>query len=197
MTGNASSLQGNHPLASRLASHVSANQGGEGAVHGAAYRSSMRAIAGAVMIVSSRNGNISSGTTVTAAISLSDSPPLIGIALNKQASVHDLVQGSGLLSINVLSQHHRCIAEVFAGRGGIKGERRFECGSWSANALGLRILDDAASVLIGRVVSAIDCSTHTLFVLAVTDCSTGGAVRPLLYHDGQFGSLSISMPEQS
>lgn len=158
----------------------------------AAYRSSMRAVVSGVMIVSSRHRDDSSGMTATAVVSLSDNPPLVGIAINKQASVHDLVKGSGLLSINVLSQQHADIAQIFAGSCNVHGKLRFEFGRWRTHAIGLKILDDAASVLIGNVVNAIDCATHTFFVANIVECFVRERSAPLLYHDGQFGCLGAS-----
>jgi flavin reductase len=155
----------------------------------AAYRSSMRAVVSGVMIISGRDHDDSSGMTATAVVSLSDDPPLIGIAINKQASVHDLIKGSGLLGINVLSQQHANIARIFADRCNVHGAHRFESGTWRTHAVGLKILDDAASVLIGSVVDVIDCATHSFFVANVVDCSVREGSRPLLYHDGQFGCI--------
>jgi flavin reductase (DIM6/NTAB) family NADH-FMN oxidoreductase RutF len=89
------------------------------------FRNSMRHWATGVTIVSSVHAGVTHGMTVSSFTSVSISPPLVLVSLQKEARTHDLIKGSGSYGVTILSAHHQPISNLFAGKE-IEGANRFD-----------------------------------------------------------------------
>lgn len=83
------------------------------------------------------------GFTATAVMSLSDDPrsPVVGVGSANGS--HDLICDSGWFCINVLADHQLTLADVVAGRRGLRGRERFAEGQWEFSLQGPPLLPDA------------------------------------------------------
>lgn len=162
---------------------------GEAGMDAEGYRALMRHQAGAVTVIATGAGSTRAGLTATAVASLSDHPPTILACVQLTAGAHDLIVTSGVFSVNVLSARQQAIAEVFAGRHGLKGAARFAHGSWTTLATGAPVLADALAVLDCRLVERHDFTTHSIFIGRVLAGRFDDAAEPLLYFRNDFWDL--------
>lgn len=155
------------------------------------FRSAMRHFAGNVSVITVGTPGNRSGLVATSAVSLSVDPPLIIVCINRDSSSWPLFARFGHFAVNALTASHQEIADRFAGRGGHRGEARFELGQWLQGQTGAPLLDDAAVALDCRLEECIDRATHSILIgrvmqVRVRDEDAGGLVywrgtyRPLL-----------------
>ncbi len=158
-------------------------------VDGASFKAAMRCLPGAVSIVTAGSEGARRGLTVTAVCSLSAEPPCLIACINRSAEAHPVIQETGRFAINILNEKHADLAELFAGRGGIKGAIRFDSGRWSSVETEAPVLADAAAWFDCMVDRAISAATHTIFIGLVARSSFSPAANPLLYLGGAFGVM--------
>jgi flavin reductase (DIM6/NTAB) family NADH-FMN oxidoreductase RutF len=117
------------------------------------------------------------GLTVASFVSLALEPPIVGVAIAKQAALHSLLREAGGFSVSLLAADQEALAQHFS-RGvppiamwtGIELEPDDDGAPLVAGALGwLRCL------LRGE----LDAGTHTFFTGEVTE-ARGGAAGPAL-----------------
>ncbi|MCW2309042.1 flavin reductase family protein [Rhodobium gokarnense] len=148
------------------------------------FRDAMAASAASVGVVAATLGDERQGRTVTAALSLSLTPPTILVSIDARSTFADFVTESGGFSYSVLSEDQGIIGQAFASR--IDQERRFELGAWQQWPSGQQKLVDAVTALDCEVIAAIATVSHILFIGAVIGAETCGDRRPLLWHDRQY-----------
>ena len=90
------------------------------------YRAIMRQQAGAVALICTGQPGARYGLTATAVCSVTDDPPTLLACVNKGASAHDHIAASEEFSVNLLSDKHQEIAQVFAGMTDLKGDARLQ-----------------------------------------------------------------------
>lgn len=156
-----------------------------------ALRRAMRRVASSVAIVTTRNGGVDHGMTVTAHSSVSLDPPIVLVVINAQASLHEpLTTGDGFC-LNILDAGQQDVAEAFAQKGA--GQNRFATGRWmrplvhNAPAPALA-LEGAQAWVQCSVASIITAGTHSIITGKVNGAWSASSGAPLLYLDGAFGA---------
>ncbi|RYY93418.1 MAG: hypothetical protein EOO24_26860, partial [Comamonadaceae bacterium] len=81
-----------------------------------AFRDAMAQVGAAVHVVTTDGPAGRAGFTASAVCSLSDTPPMVLVCLNRQASVHDAFDRNGVLCVNTLAAGHESLAMLFGGR---------------------------------------------------------------------------------
>ncbi len=153
-----------------------------------ALRIALRNWATGVTIVSATDGAASHGMTVSTFTSISLTPPLILVSLEKVARTHDLVQRSGAFGVSILSQEQQEISDRFAGRH-TEDLDRFA-------GLAVRTLVTGAPLLAENL-SCFDCSvtssqaigTHTVFFGEVLALEVNANAKPLIYFQQAYRML--------
>lgn len=147
----------------------------------------MRACCGrfatSVTVVTTRSPDGDHGMTVSAFMSVSLDPPLIGIAMDRRAKTLAKVQNSKRFAVNILSQDMSRHALHFAGRTDGTLTDLF------SERHGMPVLRDAAAFLVADVTQQVDAGDHALLIGKVQHLSHDPAAAPLLHHAGQFGRL--------
>jgi flavin reductase len=115
--------------------------------------------------------------------SVSASPPLLLVCVNRDSVPHDAIRGNGRFAINVLGAGQQAIADRFAGRG--ENAYVFEATSWDS-CKSLPRLRDAAAWFDCRLSSAMSFGTHSVFVGEVLETRAGDQM-PLLYTNRRYG----------
>lgn len=156
------------------------------------YRQIMRHQAGAVAIIAVGRAGERTGLTATAVCSLSDSPPMLLVCVNRTASAHDPIANTGAFSVNLLASTQQDVAGCFSGRTGLKGEARFHDPDWTTLATGAPILSSALASLDCKLVDRHEFATHTVFIGAIADGRVNTEAAPLLYFRGDFWDLGRS-----
>jgi flavin reductase (NADH) len=83
-------------------------------VDGAALRELMRRVPSAVSVVTVDAGSQRLGLTVETLVALSLEPPLVGIAVSRQAAMHELLREAGAFGVSILREEQDGHAEHFA-----------------------------------------------------------------------------------
>jgi flavin reductase (DIM6/NTAB) family NADH-FMN oxidoreductase RutF len=154
-----------------------------------AFRSGMRALAGAVTVLATVQEGRRWGLTATAVCSLSAEPPRLLACVNQRGASFAALQASRAFAVNVLADDQFAIAERFAGRDANAGDR-FSSGAWHEGVLGLPVIAGAVGAFECRVAEIIDAGTHAILIGDVVAVRTSDDARPLLYCDGRFASLA-------
>jgi flavin reductase (DIM6/NTAB) family NADH-FMN oxidoreductase RutF len=157
-----------------------------GPIPTAAFREALAHFASGVTIVAARRASGLVGFTATGFTSVSLTPPLILVCVNKTASAYDGVVGSDLFSVSVLGEDQRWIAERFA----TTGIDRFD---------GVPVLEGpvASAPLIEGALAHLECrpharpdaGDHTLLIGEVLGASVVLG-RPLLHFARRFGAFA-------
>ena len=152
------------------------------------FKAGMRALAGAVNIITSSQAGHRYGMTATAVCSASAEPPTVLICVNKLATTHSAVSKSKVFAVNVLRADDWALSTAFSGAQ--SGESRFKSRDWTRLSTGSPVLIDALVSFDCRVVKSLVHGTHTVFLGQVEQVLMGKKGRPLLYAEGQYAKLA-------
>ena len=128
------------------------------------------------------------GLTVATLVSLSLEPPLVGVAVARQAALHELLREARAFAVSVLAADQHWLADHFA-----RGVPPI--GMWRGIAatdgeLGAPLLDGALGWLECRLETELAVGTHTFFVGAVVRAVEGESGEPLVRFGGAFRPAS-------
>ena len=152
------------------------------------FKAGMRALAGAVNIITSMNAGHRYGMTATAVCSATADPPTVLACINKLATTHGAVTKSKAFCVNVLRSDDWELSTAFSGAQ--SGEARFKSRDWTRLATGSPVLIDALVCFDCRVVKSLSHGTHTIFLGEVEQVLLGKNGKPLLYSEGQYAKLA-------
>ena len=116
--------------------------------------------------------------TASSFSSVSLTPPLVSICLDRKLYSHGLISASGVFGISVLAKDQAEVARRFAGMVP-DVEDRFAGESWSTAETGVPLLDSALGWLDCRVVHEHEGGDHTIFVGEVLAGHTARKSAPL------------------
>jgi flavin reductase (DIM6/NTAB) family NADH-FMN oxidoreductase RutF len=122
------------------------------------------------------------GLTVGTAVSLSLEPPLVGVAVARQAAMHELLRRAGVFALSLLAGDQDAVAQHFAR--GVPPVAHWHGIEWHDGASGAPLLDGALGWVEARVESELAAGDHTFFVGAVETVERGRD-GPALVHVGQ------------
>jgi flavin reductase (DIM6/NTAB) family NADH-FMN oxidoreductase RutF len=125
------------------------------------------------------------GLTVASLVSLSLEPPLVGVAIRREAALHELLRRAGEFGISVLAEGQDRLAQHFAR--GVPPIALWQ-GIGVREGDGPPLLEDALAWLRCGVRDERETGDHTLFVGEVMEASTGSAERALVYLDRRYVS---------
>jgi flavin reductase (DIM6/NTAB) family NADH-FMN oxidoreductase RutF len=122
------------------------------------------------------------GLTVGSVVSLSLEPPLVGVSVNRQAAMHELLRDAGVFALSLLAGDQEAVAQHFAR--GVPPFAHWHGIPLREGTLGAPLLEDALGWLECRTRAEHDAGDHTLFVGEVVTAQSG-TPRPALVHVGQ------------
>lgn len=124
------------------------------------------------------------GLTVGSLISLSLEPPLVGVAVSRQAALHELLRSAGAFAVSLLAADQAAAAQHFAR--GVPPIALWHGIASRAGSLGAPLLDDALGWLECRLADEHATGDHTFFVGEVVSLERGRIAPPLLYLDQRY-----------
>jgi flavin reductase (DIM6/NTAB) family NADH-FMN oxidoreductase RutF len=145
-------------------------------------RQAMRRWATGVTVVTSRQGEVCHGMTVSSFTSVSLSPPLVLVSLQSGTRTHELVSRSGVFGITLLSQGQEEISDRFAGRIA-ETEDRFLGLKTFTLATGVPFLDGGLANFDCEVLAANSVGDHAVFLGNVLSVRINQVSSPLIYYD--------------
>ena len=126
-----------------------------------------------LFVLTARQDGKDNGCIINTAGQLTDTPMQIQIAVNKNNLTHDMILNTGVFNVSVLSQD--AVFWVFQHYGFQSGRDvdKFAQIPEARTENGLRYVEGCTNAVIsGKVIQAVDCGTHTLFIAEVTEAKT-------------------------
>jgi flavin reductase (DIM6/NTAB) family NADH-FMN oxidoreductase RutF len=124
------------------------------------------------------------GLTVNAFCSLSLSPPLVLIAIDRICSLLETFEKSGHFAINFLSKSQRDLSIRFSEL----PEGRFSGVSWQPGAEGAPLLDASIGAIECRTTQIIDAGDHRALIGEVVAANVGEG-EPLIFFRSSYQAL--------
>ncbi len=146
----------------------------------------LRRLPGPVSLVTSCDENREpAGMVASAVIPVSMEPPSMLVSVNRDASMHAIITGSGIFCINLLSIEQRGFVRPFSTHA--LRDRRFETGDWSSRD-GIPWLPKACASIFCKVRDTKIFGTHELFIGEVdaVNVDAGSPDAPLGWMEGDF-----------
>lgn len=153
------------------------------------FRRVLGAFATGVTIVTTRAGDKIHGLTANAFCSVSLSPPLVLVCVNKDAQSHDLIVQGKCFAVNILNVDQQHIAERFA-QEALSGAARFDTLETRAAVTGAPVLGESLGWVDCKLAASHDGGDHTIFVGEVVALGRGEKESPLLYFRGEYQILN-------
>jgi flavin reductase (DIM6/NTAB) family NADH-FMN oxidoreductase RutF len=126
------------------------------------------------------------GLTVASLVSLSLDPPLVGIAIRRDAALHEILRDAGSFAVSLLAAGQEHIAQHFA-----RGVPPIAL--WVnipvRNDEGPPELEGAVGWLRCRTTAEHETGDHTFFVGEVEELETGAASNALVFHGQSYLAL--------
>ena len=119
------------------------------------------------------------GLTVASLVSLSLEPPLVGVAIRRDAALHELLRESEEFAVSLLAAGQEALAQHFAR--GVPPIALWE-GVVLRDYEGPPELEGAVGWLRCRIAGQHETGDHTFFVGAVESAEPGPANLPLVFH---------------
>jgi len=155
------------------------------------FRAAMRYWATGVAVVATQYEEVRHGMTVNSFTSVSLDPPLIIVALDQSARTHNLVQGTQVFGVTILSSRQEELSNRFAGRH-TEDQDRFAGLEIKTLITGSPFIKGGMAYLDCRVVTTHKIGHNTLFIAEVAAFQTNPETRmdgPLLYYFRDYRSL--------
>jgi flavin reductase len=126
------------------------------------------------------------GLTIASLVSLSLDPPLVGVAIRRDAALHELLRGADEFAVSMLAEGQEALAQHFAR--GVPPIALWE-GVSLRDAEGPPQLDNALGWLRCRSAAQQQTGDHTFFVGEVESAEPGPGRRPLVFHGQSYLAL--------
>lgn len=150
------------------------------------FRRALGRFASGVTVVTARcEDDKPCGITVSAFSSVSLTPPLVLICIDRRASLHDYLREGGYFAVNILAEGQEEISHRFAS----KVPDRFDGLVYREGIAGSPVIEGTLATIECQIVHAYSGGDHTILVGEVlsTQVSEG---KPLLYSQGNYARLA-------
>jgi flavin reductase (DIM6/NTAB) family NADH-FMN oxidoreductase RutF len=124
------------------------------------------------------------GMTANSLASVSLSPPLLSVCVDREAELHDVLVKAPEFVVNVLGSQQEALARRFSD----KHEDRFDGIGYHLSPEGLVLLDGALAHIICERYADYPGGDHTIVLGRVVGGETGDR-RPLLFYRGGYATL--------
>jgi flavin reductase len=127
------------------------------------------------------------GLTIASLVSLSLEPPLVGVAVRRDAALHELLRSAGEFAASMLAAGQEALAQHFAR--GVPPIALWERIPVRPDVAGPPQLDGAVGWLRCRTAAEHETGDHTFFVGEVLTAEAGPGERPLVFYRQSYAAL--------
>ncbi|KAA2252573.1 flavin reductase family protein [Solihabitans fulvus] len=142
----------------------------------------------AVTVTTADTPNGPVGLVIGSFVSVSLSPPLVGLFVDKQSTSWPHIASAGSFAVNVLGHDQHELCARFARSGGDK----FEGLRWTPSSLGHPLLPGATAWIECGLHEVHEIGDHFLAVGRVLDLAEADAPHPLVFHKGTLRVLAAT-----
>ncbi len=123
------------------------------------------------------------GCIVNTVQQITQEPLKISVAVNKSNCTHDMIIKTGEFNVSVLSEEVPFeVFERFGFHSGRETDKFLGCDYTNETENGIKYLTKYTNAVIsGKVIEAIDCGTHSLFIADVTEAKAISNVSSVTY----------------
>lgn len=138
-----------------------------------------------VTVITTRHGDEMHGMTANAFASLSLNPPLVLVAVDKRAQMHQQLQTARCFAVNILDASQEGLSQRFAK----PGPKDFGDIAWRAGETGSPLFEHSLGWLDCQLHSVLPGGDHDIFVgqIVAGDHRDG---HPLLYFAGKYRRIA-------
>ena len=148
------------------------------------FRDLIGRFASGVTVVTTIRDGTPYGTTASAVTSVSLTPPMLLVCMNKISLTGQAIKSSRHFVVNVLAEDQGFLADHFATKGS-----NFTNINITTGALGAPLLTGALATFECRVVNDVPAGTHAVLI-GLVEHASGRHGMPLAYFRGRQGKLS-------
>jgi flavin reductase len=138
-----------------------------------------------VTVVTTRRGEELCWMTANAVASLSLDPPLVLVAVDKRAQMHDHLMEARFFAVNILSEEQEALSRRFA----MRGPKEWSDLKLTTAVTGAPILDGALAYLDCKLAEVLPGGDHNIFTGEILAGDVGEG-RPLVYYQGKYARLA-------
>ena len=122
-----------------------------------------------LFVLTARDGAKDNGCIINTAAQLTSSPMRISITVNKANYTHDMIQKTGVFNVSILSESTPfSVFQQYGFQSGRTADKLSGKEPRTENGVAY-LAEHANAVISGKVISTVDCGTHTLFIADVTE----------------------------
>lgn len=133
-----------------------------------------------VFIITSVNGDKINGQCANTVFQVTSDPATVAIGINKSNYTHEFIETSGIVGISILGKQGHDFVRKFGYSSG-RNTEKFTGVSYKIGANGAPILEDCVAYLEGKITNKMDCGTHTLFLVEITNGDVKSDSEPMTY----------------
>ena len=135
-----------------------------------------------LFVLTAREGDKDNGCIINTCTQLTDEPLQIQITVNKQNLTHDMIKNTGVFNVSILTEEATFWIFQHYGFQSGRDVDKFENLPDVRTPNGIRYVGGCTNAVIsGKVVSTVDCGSHTLFVAEVTGAQVLSNDRSMTY----------------
>jgi flavin reductase (DIM6/NTAB) family NADH-FMN oxidoreductase RutF len=138
-----------------------------------------------VTVVSTRRGDDMHWMTANAVASLSLNPPLVLVAVDQRAQMHEHLLESRFFAINILSEEQEALSRRFA----MRGPKEWSDLKLTTAVTGAPIIEGAIAYVDCKLAEVLAGGDHHIFTGEIVAGDLGEG-RPLLYYKGNYARLA-------
>ncbi len=113
-------------------------------------------------------------------------PPLMLVSIDKRTSALATVLAARHFAINFLPDEAKEIAELFGGKGALKGAARFETAPWQTLTTGAPVLTSALGAMDCELEETLERHGICIVIGRVVDVLIGSGRQPLIHFGGGY-----------
>ena len=153
----------------------------------AAFRAAMGSFLTGVAVMTTEADGAPHGMTANAVSSVSLSPPLVLVCVDRTAHMATAVAAGGVFALSFLAEDQAALSSRFADRSRGEGEEEFVGVDWSTAATGARVLAGAVGFVDCRVDTIAEAGDHLIVIGEVVALGARPELAPLAYFRGGYG----------
>lgn len=149
-----------------------------------AFKDALARFPSGVTVVTVEEAGEVHGITVSAFLSVSLSPPLILVSIDKRAKSHDVIPRVGRFAVSVLAEGQDPVSNYFAGY-----KQPDQVVELARPDMGTPVVPDALAWIDCSLHQVVDGGDHTLYIGQVEGVTTRDGA-PLIYYRGRYRALT-------
>ncbi len=143
-------------------------------------KKALRDMSYGVYVVTTKDGDRDAGCVANSAMQITSSPATVAVSINHDNYTNSCIAKSGVFAISILPE---TIDANVIGTFGFKSSRdvdKFEA-VVTVEKSGLKVISDATSYMVCKVINTMETVTHTVFLGEITDADVLNSATPMTY----------------